>query len=117
MANPSKQKGTAWETKLVRRLSSVFPLVERRALRGVNDLGDFANCNAWVIEAKNQKSWRLHEWMRSLRKKAHGAPYVLLATRDARSDRPLAILDLDEFLILLDAYEKSLKYAFTEVSI
>lgn len=40
--NPSKVKGTRFETDVVRYLQAFFPLCERRALRGHADGGDLA---------------------------------------------------------------------------
>lgn len=55
----SKQKGTSWETAVVRFLSQFTPTVERRALHGGRDLGDVAGIPGVVIEAKNEKALTL----------------------------------------------------------
>lgn len=55
MANPSKAKGTSFETALVDFLKPMFPAVERRALHGNTDKGDIAGIPDWTFEAKNRK--------------------------------------------------------------
>lgn len=54
MANPSKNKGTAFETAVVRYLCEQGLPCERRALRGVRDGGDIAGLPL-TIECKNTK--------------------------------------------------------------
>lgn len=59
----SKDKGTAWETAIVRYLvDSGFPLAERRALAGAFDQGDITGVPA-VIEAKNCRRDELAAWV------------------------------------------------------
>ncbi len=51
--NPSKRKGTQFETDVVIYLRDHgFPNVERRALRGNLDCGDIAGIPDWVLECK-----------------------------------------------------------------
>jgi Holliday junction resolvase len=61
----AKQKGTLAETALVKFLQSAgFPGAERRALAGVNDLGDITGtpCLAW--EVKNHKTYHIPAWLK-----------------------------------------------------
>ena len=60
----SKQKGTLAETAVAELLKNVWPLVERRALNGINDKGDIAGIPQIVIEVKNQKSYKISEWLK-----------------------------------------------------
>jgi hypothetical protein len=60
----SKQKGTLAETAVADYLRQTFPAVERRALAGVNDKGDLSNVPFSVVEVKNQRSYKIHEWMK-----------------------------------------------------
>lgn len=61
----SKRKGTSAETALVGYLRNHgFPNAERRALSGINDKGDISGTGDLVWECKNQKSYKLSEWMR-----------------------------------------------------
>ncbi len=60
----SKQKGTAWETAIVRYLAeNGWPHAERRALTGSQDRGDIAGVVGAVIEAKNCKTMTLGAWL------------------------------------------------------
>jgi len=79
----SKQKGTAWETAIVRYLNDHgFPNAERRALSGTQDRGDIAGITAHhdalraayglgdvlgrsgvCVEAKNCSATSLGAWM------------------------------------------------------
>jgi hypothetical protein len=56
VSNPSKQKGTAFETAVVEFLKPHFPTVERRALHGNTDKGDIAGIEGWTFELKNRKT-------------------------------------------------------------
>jgi hypothetical protein len=60
----SKQKGTLAETAVADYLKQTFPAVERRTLSGKNDKGDIAGVPGCVIEVKNQRSYKIHEWMK-----------------------------------------------------
>ena len=62
----AKQKGTSAETAFVKNEQVVaqFPAVERRALSGVNDMGDVAGCPGLVFEIKNHVSYKFPEWLR-----------------------------------------------------
>lgn len=61
--NPSKQRGTAWETAIVRYLSEHFPYVERRALSGASDKGDIAGLPGVTVEAKAASKLDLSGWL------------------------------------------------------
>jgi hypothetical protein len=64
VTNPSKQKGTAFETAVVGYLKSVgFDHVERRALRGNKDCGDISGIAGWTIETKAEKRIDLAGYM------------------------------------------------------
>jgi Holliday junction resolvase len=76
MSNPSKAKGTAWESAIVSFLQSAgWPYVERRTLAGSKDRGDIAGIPGVVIEAKATKTAAL------------GA-YVDEANQEAVNDSP-----------------------------
>lgn len=59
-----KQKGTLAETAVAEFLKQSFPAVERRTLNGQFDKGDISGVPGAVIEVKNQKTYKLAEWMR-----------------------------------------------------
>ena len=60
----SKQKGTLAETAVADYLKQTFPSVERRTLSGANDKGDIAGVPNCVVEVKNQRTYKIHEWMK-----------------------------------------------------
>lgn len=60
----NKSKGTAFETLIVRYLQDHgFPHAERRALAGINDLGDITGTPGVVWECKNHKTLAFSEWL------------------------------------------------------
>lgn len=57
MSNPSKAKGTRFESDVVAYLrANGFPSVERRALAGTADRGDIGGVEGVVFECKATKS-------------------------------------------------------------
>jgi len=67
MSNPSKQKGTAAETAVVKYLrQNGFPKAERRALQGNLDKGDIAGIDDVVLEVKDHKTMNLSGWIKEL---------------------------------------------------
>jgi hypothetical protein len=63
VTNPSKTKGTAWETAIVNYMRPAFPSVARRALNGRFDRGDIEGIPGVVIEAKNCAKMTLGGWV------------------------------------------------------
>lgn len=65
MVNPSKQKGTRFETQTARYLSDMGINAERKALKGTNDEGDLkATAGIWefAVECKDRKKIELARW-------------------------------------------------------
>jgi len=60
----AKQKGTLAESAVVDYLKQFWPAVERRVLSGKNDKGDITGISNIAIEIKNQKSYKIHEWLK-----------------------------------------------------
>jgi hypothetical protein len=67
MTNPSKKRGTAWETQVVRYLQQWWPNTERRALNGGLDKGDVLGLPGLVVECKSVNRIQLAEWSRKPR--------------------------------------------------
>lgn len=64
MTNPSKKRGTLWETAIVEFLKAHgWTHVERRGLAGNADRGDIAGIPGVVIEAKNSNRIVLAGWL------------------------------------------------------
>jgi Holliday junction resolvase len=65
VANPSKQRGTSWESAIVAYLQgNGWPLAERRALAGGKDRGDVAGVAGVCIEAKATRQLQLAAFMK-----------------------------------------------------
>lgn len=66
MTNPSKQRGTAWESSCVKGLHVAgFVGAERRALAGTNDKGDITGVGGrYVFECKAARKLELAEWLK-----------------------------------------------------
>ena len=65
----SKDKGTRWETGIVRYWLREFGIKAwRKAPAGVEDEGDIGTNTFpdWTIQAKDQKTWRLRPWWRQV---------------------------------------------------
>jgi Holliday junction resolvase len=64
VANCNRDRGTAWETSIVRLLQAYgWPLAERRPRSGAHDKGDVTGIPGVVIEAKNEKRVSLAEYI------------------------------------------------------
>lgn len=61
--NRSKQKGTAWETAVVRYLQAGGFDVYRKALSGNQDQGDIGGLEGWTLEAKDRKQISLAQFV------------------------------------------------------
>jgi hypothetical protein len=84
-----KQKGTAWETAVVKWLRDRGFNVERRALHGTNDRGDIAGIEGVVVECKNAKTYKLAEWIeetKAERDNDNAQFGVLLVKRTGKTD-------------------------------
>jgi hypothetical protein len=59
----STKVGTYFESRVLKKLQTVWPKAERRGKQGRNDKGDYINVEPFVIEAKNRKAITLAEFM------------------------------------------------------
>lgn len=103
----SKTKGRLWENAIVEFLGSAITAeTERRRLSGVNDKGDIAGIRGVVIEAKNERTYKIPEWIReSVREAANakadlGVVWFRLNGRPKAQDGVVAMRPQD-FLALL----------------
>lgn len=102
--NPSKQKGTAFETAVVRYLS--VHGARRNALSGAADNGDI-RVGAWTLEAKCRRVYDFGNALDEARFEAGNALtpyYAAVLKRNGRGDvaRAFVVLDLETFEKLLD---------------
>jgi len=112
MVNPSKRKGTAFETEVVNHLRARgFDECERRALTGTQDRGDIAGIVNWTIECKNQNTSLWAAWMDELaiEKKNAGTRRSLLVVRRRMAviERAYAVMPLAEAIDVIIDLENS----------
>lgn len=102
--NASKQKGTAFETALVRWLESQGIPAKRIVLHGNQDQGD-VDAGLVNFEAKNCNSISLSTWVKEAEvETAHaGKPVVVVAKRKGISDagQSYVITTLAQFMELM----------------
>lgn len=110
-----KQKGTAFETEVLRHLESKgFLAAHRTATKGGQDTGDIngiVNVHSKrrvVVQCKNQRSFDLSGWLNATGEQASrlgGAVPVLTIKRPrigpSNSGKHYAVLELDELIQLL----------------
>jgi hypothetical protein len=112
MANPSKIRGTKWETALVRALGTFFDLryglaPRRVAQEGFADSGDLHGISPFIGQAKDWKSWEaaIREGLDGAQKqKANaGEPYGVAFVKRVR--KPVgggyAVMTIDDFARVL----------------
>ena len=104
--NPSKAKGTAWESAIVAHLkANGFPYAERRALAGSVDRGDIAGVPGVMLEAKACKQLSLSQWMDEVRaqKKNAGAQVgaCVIKRRNHSAAKAYVVMEFDDFLDLI----------------
>ena len=120
MANPSKQKGTAFETQCLNYLKNWFTRIYRAALSGGKDVGDLngvvrAEDGAQVIfQCKNHKAMKLGEWIKATQEQAWNKTAatmnqtigVLLVKRRGIGDKNMgqtyAVMELHDLSKLLE---------------
>ena len=103
----SKQKGTAFETAVVRFLQeNGFPYAERAPLSGNKDRGDITGTPGLVWECKNHKTLELAKWMQETLVEtvnANADAGILVVKRRGQGDlgHQYAIVDLATMVWLL----------------
>lgn len=124
----AKAKGTRGENEVVDILVDAgFPRADPddplavgvARLRGGWDTQDIGfvgmpSVAPWIIEAKYRKAWHLFKWIRVIRKRADGCPWVIFAihgdrrTAEGREVGAVAIMDADFAAELMRHYEGEL---------
>lgn len=102
MANPMKQKGTSFETAVVRYLVDRGIPAYRKVQTGKKDTGDIGihGDDNFTIEAKNRKAYAFGEYVEQANKEAYhaGSPFgVAVVKRNGVGDvaRSFAVMDLE----------------------
>jgi hypothetical protein len=103
----SKSKGRLWENAIVAFLDEMIAEeTERRRLSGVNDKGDIAGIRNVVIEAKNERTYKIPEWIREAVREAGNARADLGVVWFRLNGKPKArdgvvVMRPQDFLMLL----------------
>lgn len=103
MSNPSKRKGTAHESAVVRFLNDHgHPHAERRALAGSADRGDIAGVPGVMIECKAEKSIDLAGYMDQVRVQTTNAGaqlgVAIVKRRNHGIERSYVVMELEQFV-------------------
>lgn len=109
MANPSKQKGTEWEMRVLRFIQSYGSDVRRLPPAGSLDVGDLtltdADGDAWTIECKATKALDLAGAMNELRveQERAGTPFgaCVFKRRNHEASRAYVVMELGQFAELI----------------
>jgi hypothetical protein len=109
-----KQKGTAYETAVVRYLQdNGFRYAERSPLYGTADRGDITGCPGLVWECKNHRQFDFSGWLRETEQERinAGADFGILTVKRAGVGdigQQYAVMTLDQMcrLLILAGYGK-----------
>lgn len=109
MSNPSKQRGTAFESLIVAYLKSKgFDGAERRTLSGSKDRGDISGVCSFAIEAKATKAFEPAAFVDEAKVEAvnAGVPYhlVVVKRRMKGIDQAYALMTFGQAVELLTEY-------------
>ena len=104
----SRNKGKRWEREVARLIREAMPgeIVKRgfQSRYGGSEEAD-VECPIYHVEAKHQQAVNIWAAMRQARDDAKarglGKVPVVIAKRDARTDEPIAVMRLDDFLDLV----------------
>ena len=108
MSNPSKQKGTAFESAVVTYLREHDVTARRNALTGAQDSGDI-RVGPWTLEAKNRRVYDFGTAVDEAKAEAAhaGTPrYAAVIKRNGKGDvaRAFVVMELEQFTaVLIDA--------------
>lgn len=101
-ANPSKARGTRWETELKNYLSeNGFPDARRNVQTGAKDIGDIGGVPMFAIEAKDTQRHDLAKFVKQANTEAEnaGEPWgvVAIKKRHASTEDGYVVMDLATF--------------------
>jgi hypothetical protein len=110
MANPSKRKGTAWESQVVAYFRAHGQhFAERRALTGSADKGDVSGIPGVMIEAKAERQITLAAYADEVKvQTANAGASIGVAVVKRRNRGPgdaYVVMSLDTFAQLLADHE------------
>ncbi len=100
MSNPSKAKGTRWESSVRDFLNSTGQSAHRIAQAGA-DVADVHLNGLWALQCKDQAQQRYAEWVPATEKQAANAALSYSAVVHKRRNAPvgdaLVVMTLDQF--------------------
>jgi len=106
MSNPSKQKGTKWETDCVELVRRVYPKAIRSPAWGSEDRGDLHDTGPFTIECKAVKSFNLSQFIEEAKVEAKNAgkefPVVFLKRPRKSTAEGYAIMEIGSFIDLIN---------------
>ena len=120
LSNPSKQKGTAFETLVVEYLKSRGLDCERRALHGNTDKGDVAGVKGWTFELKNRKSLDIGGAIDEAKLEAHNArtrwfAAIIKRPRKGQAAEAIAAMPLSLLVTIIRELEWAEWHGYAEV--
>lgn len=105
MSNPSKKKGTEFESAVVEYMEHFFPDVSRHPAHGAIDKGDVRGVPHFAIECKNHKTFDLAQWVDESRREANNAEARHAAVVHKRRLRPVSFsyvtMELSDWVLLV----------------
>ena len=109
LSNPSKQKGTKWETECVELVRRVYAKAIRSPAWGAEDRGDLHDTGPFTIECKAVKSFNLSQFVEEAKVEAKNAGKrfgVVFLKRPRKSTaQGYAIMEIGDFIDLMEIVE------------
>ena len=110
MNNPSKEKGTRWESAVAKFLQSKGFPVWRMAQTGAQDEGDLGGLPSWAFECRDRQKMDLSKNVRDANSRAiaKGALYgvTIMKKRNSAVGSAYVAMDLETFAQILEIIER-----------
>lgn len=109
MSNPSKRKGTAWETACLELVQELYPDAIRSPDWGVYDKGDLYGTGPFIIECKAEKRFDLAGYVAEAEVEARnaGKPFgvAFIKAPRHRAVDGYAVMRIGTYIELMKALE------------
>ena len=106
MSNPSKQKGTKWETETLELIKRLYPDAIRSPAWGSEDRVDLHGTGPFTIECKAVKSFNLSQFIEEAKVEAKNAgkefPVVFLKRPRKSTAEGYAIMEIGTYINLIE---------------
>ena len=110
MANPSKEKGTRWESAVAKYLQSKGFPVWRMAQTGAEDEGDLGGLPSWAFECRDRAKMDLSKNVRDANSRAlhKGSEFgvTVMKKRNSSVAEAYVAMDLETFTRILEIIER-----------